>query len=585
MEVVSRATCGREAWNHLVGSSPDAWVWALWDWQDLILGVARWQLQDLSFAVVDGDAAVAAVPLQWSAARNVVSGSGFGLTAPVISDAADRDACLRLVFDEVSRRAADAGASAIEFAYSPVCRTALADPHGPNPFEKFGFTGESRRSRVLPIHAPADMLRTFSRDSRQQIRRARDAGVTVRELSWLDALDDYYRIHTETYQRTGETPHPREYFAGIASRLGPSGHSLLWAAFDRAGKVIAFHNTAKLGAAAMYHTGCSTAAALTNGANYLLMWEAIQGAARHGCQWYEIGEVFGDDATEKQRGLSTFKSKFGGALHNVWRGSMPLTPREAPPRGDRDATSRAVFGGSLYTPEKISVAARDRGDDYPSRMMEIKLGLIRELCQGPRLLDVCCSTGQQLMELAGEHRFAAGVDFSMPYLQHARAAAGASGIGLICGNARALPFRTASIDCAYSISSLYVIPDVGEVIREIGRVLRPGGRCLLDLGNVHSLNNVVSRAYPEFATPYHVPVGDMCRMIAAADLRILVHRSFQLLPMWGDRPKRLKWLMAPWLIRLLSRRIGGRMLDEWISSLPGLRRLAFRQVFVCEKRS
>jgi SAM-dependent methyltransferase len=585
MKILSRATCGRMAWDDLVASSPDGWVWALWDWQELILAVPRWQLHDLSFAIVDGDAVVAAVPLQRSGARNVVSGTGFGLTAPVIREGADREACLRAIFAEASARAASARAESVEFAYSPVSRTALADPQGRSPLERFGFTGESRQSRLVRLGPSDEMLRSFSRDSRQQIRKAQDAGVTVGERHWPDAVDEYYRLHTETYQRTGETPHPREYFAGIAARLGTTGHSILWGASNRDGELIAFHNTARLGTGAMYHTGCSTAAALTNGANYLLMWHAIQGAASRGCEWYEIGEVFGEGASPKQRGLSTFKSKFGGELHQVWRGSKPVRAREAGPGHDLDAASKAKFGGEVYSPQTISIAAGDRRGDYPSRMMEIKLRLIRECCPGPRLLDVCCSTGQQLIELMGERRVAAGVDFSMQYLQHARDAAGATAVRLACGNARALPFRTGSIDAAYSISSLYVIPNVGEVIDEMARVLRPGGRCLLDLGNVHSLNNIVSRAYPEFATPYHVSVRDMLTMIEAAQLRVVVHRSFQLLPMWGDRPATIKWLMAPWLIKLLSRRLGGRMLDEWISSVPGLSRLAFRHVFVCEKRS
>jgi hypothetical protein len=75
----------------------------------------------------------------------------------------------------------------------------------------------------------------------------------------------------------------------------------------------------------------------------------------------------------------------------------------------------------------------------------------------------------------------------------------------------------------------------------------------------------------------------MVRMIHDAGMRIVVHRKFQLLPMWGDRPSYLKWLMLPPVIAFMAREIGGRMLDEWVSSLPLLRRYAFRHVFVCER--
>jgi SAM-dependent methyltransferase len=248
-----------------------------------------------------------------------------------------------------------------------------------------------------------------------------------------------------------------------------------------------------------------------------------------------------------------------------------------------EAENRAKFTGGFYQPSTISTDASQRTDNYPSRMMAIKLGLIREWCQGPRLLDVCCSTGLQLKELAAGRRLALGLDYSMPFLANAAAANAGNAVAVVCANARALPVLSNAVDGAYSISSLYVIPDVDEVIEEMARVLKPGGRCLLDLGNVDSLNHVVCLAYPELAAPCHISVARMREIIAGAGMKIVVHRSFQLLPMWGDRPRWLKWLMAPRMIRFLMTTLRGRMLDEWISSLPFTRRYAFRQVIVCEK--
>lgn len=249
---------------------------------------------------------------------------------------------------------------------------------------------------------------------------------------------------------------------------------------------------------------------------------------------------------------------------------------------DIETATRAKYSGAVYQPETISVMPAARPADYSSRMQALKLDLIREHCQGDSLLDVCCSTGLQLASLAPGRRLAVGVDFSVPFLVHASKTHG-DAIQVVCGNARALPLATGSVAGAYSLASLYHIPDVGEVIAEIGRVLRPRGRCVLDMGNEDSLNNIVCRAYPELAAPCHVPVAAMIRMIHDAGMRVLLHRTFQILPMWGDRPARLKWLMAPALIRFMAREVGGRMVDEWVSSLPILRRYAFRHVLVCEK--
>jgi len=34
----------------------------------------------------------------------------------------------------------------------------------------------------------------------------------------------------------------------------------------------------------------------------------------------------------------------------------------------------------------------------------------------------------------------------------------------------------------------------------------------------------------------------------------------------------------------LTREVGGKILDEWISNLPVFKQFAFRHIFVCEKR-
>jgi ubiquinone/menaquinone biosynthesis C-methylase UbiE len=249
-----------------------------------------------------------------------------------------------------------------------------------------------------------------------------------------------------------------------------------------------------------------------------------------------------------------------------------------------EAATRSKYSGAVYQPATISQAPSAQRRDYSSRMLSLKMELIRQYCTGAVLVDVCCSTGLQLAALAPGRQLALGIDFSMPFLAHAmRVHQGA--IRVVAGNARALPIASGAADAAYSLSSLYHIPNVGDVISEIGRILRPGGRCLLDMGNSRSLNTVVCRAYPELAAPCHVPVADMMEMMRAARLTVLVRRSFQILPMWGDRPASLKWLMAPALIRLLTNEIAGRMIDEWVSSLPVVRGFAFRQVFVCEKAS
>ena len=49
----------------------------------------------------------------------------------------------------------------------------------------------------------------------------------------------------------------------------------------------------------------------------------------------------------------------------------------------------------------------------------------------------------------------------------------------VVASADRLPFASASVDLAFSVSALYLFPDIGGVLAEIRRVLRPDGQLLL----------------------------------------------------------------------------------------------------------
>jgi hypothetical protein len=72
-------------------------------------------------------------------------------------------------------------------------------------------------------------------------------------------------------------------------------------------------------------------------------------------------------------------------------------------------------------------------------------------------------------------------------------------------------------------------------------------------------------------------------ILRKSKLRIVEHRAFQLLPLWGDRPRWLYPILAPFWNRLMRKRVRGKMIDEHISNISFLKLLAFRHIFVCEK--
>ncbi len=253
-----------------------------------------------------------------------------------------------------------------------------------------------------------------------------------------------------------------------------------------------------------------------------------------------------------------------------------------------EASIKAAYeDGRIYRAGTICAEADRDADDYVRRLLWEKLDMVRRHLQPGPLVDLCCASGGHLMALAPLAERAVGIDFSRPFIDKAEADRQAAGLGNVrfeLGDAKALPLAEGSVGTLYSFSALYVIPGVEDVIGEIARVLRPGGRCVLDMGNSRSLNACCVARYTELPPSFHVPVSAMLAMLDRHGLTIVEHRAFQLLPLWADRPRWLWPLLHPGWKPLMAGRIGGRMVDEWLSNLPLVRHLAFRQMIVAEKK-
>jgi len=324
--IIPRAEILGNQWDALVRGSPDGWVFGLYSWQEIILSVERWSLQDHSFGVCCGEKLVAVMPLQLNSSSGILSSSGWGGVGPMVSAEVDpptRAKVLGFALDHGMALARELGAGGLEIACSPVTETSLRSHWGVNRLVFFGFEDESGLCQVIDLRPAEEVLwKNLKADARNQIRRAQKAGVRVEAADWSSDLDHYYDLHCETYQRTGVPPHPKAYFSGISEHLGPANGSILWKAVGPDDEVLAFHNSAVFNQGAVYHTGCSSEKAATNGANYLVFWEAIIGAKKRGIDWYDCGAIYPTSRDKKQAGLTTFKTKFGGEAHRLFRSKI-----------------------------------------------------------------------------------------------------------------------------------------------------------------------------------------------------------------------------------------------------------------------
>jgi len=246
------------------------------------------------------------------------------------------------------------------------------------------------------------------------------------------------------------------------------------------------------------------------------------------------------------------------------------------------AHNREVYERN-YAPEILSLERA--ANPYEREMIAIRARYLHALAGGTRVVDLGCGPGAYLIPHTSGATLAAGVDFSEPLARECARRAQAAGVSarVVIGDLQHLPIADRTFDAAYSIATLYYVPDLGQALRELARVLRPGGRALVEIGSLWSLNTLVARSAATGVISYHVSPPAMSRALAGAGLEIEEHRCFQLLPMYGG-PWWLRPLVTSKWKRVMGIRLGGRMLDEIVSSLPILRWFAFRHVFICRTR-
>ena len=178
---------------------------------------------------------------------------------------------------------------------------------------------------------------------------------------------------------------------------------------------------------------------------------------------------------------------------------------------------------------------------YKIRDAVRRRGLVREALGaflGERILDVGCGPGFYCLELSetvGSSGSVVGVDSSPAMLELARArCAGRDNVGLVEGEATALPVESGTFDCAVCVQVLEYIPDVDTALAELHRALRPGGRAVVwdvDWATVSifsrdtALTGRVLRAWDEHLTHPSLPrtLGARLRSAGFEDVRVGAH--------------------------------------------------------------
>ncbi len=123
-----------------------------------------------------------------------------------------------------------------------------------------------------------------------------------------------------------------------------------------------------------------------------------------------------------------------------------------------------------------------------------------------RVLDLCCGTGDMTLALrkrAGEaENQIVGADFVHAMLLRASPKTDTKNIGLLEGDALALPIGDSSFDLVTSAFGFRNLANYNAGLREIFRVLRPGGEIgILDFGEPKGLLGKLYRIYFRHVLP------------------------------------------------------------------------------------
>jgi hypothetical protein len=323
-----RPQLGREKWDAFVASCDQAWLWHFYDLQDAI---STWRgKRDMSFAVLDGDTVLAVIPLhaiEYREAKVIpwaVLDSLGGIACKNDLGEKHQRKIQEFSLGHIQKTAEQLRAVEINMLISPMA-PAYCGRQCPrvNPLLELGFDNVLTQTWVMDLQKGGEAVWAgFEKRARTAIRKAEKLGVQIRmaEASQED-LDIYYRLHSETYTRTGVRPHPKAYFEAIWRDFLAKGLAYIFFA-EYENKVVAAENFGVYKDAAIYWTGASSTKGLELQASSLVQWSAMKKMIADGIAWYETGEAFPNAQEGKTKGLNDFKSSFGGELYPLYRGRI-----------------------------------------------------------------------------------------------------------------------------------------------------------------------------------------------------------------------------------------------------------------------
>lgn len=317
----------RETWNDMLVASGGHPLQS-WAWGEL-KGRHGWRAERLAFQAEWGTG-MAQVLFRRKGPVSI----GYVPRGPVLTG--DRDRGFRTLTDLLDRRCRRN--LAISLIVEPAAPLALDGS-----YRSFGYVRgpapiQPARTVSVPLLPDEALLGRMHSKHRYNIRLAERRGVEIRTGTTDGDLGSFFALLRDTADRNDFGIHGFDYYAD-ALRLFGDDATLLLATIE--GQVAAAGIAARFGDQAVYLYGASSSSVRADGAAFLLQYHLMRWARDRGATRYDLWgipaedpEPLAPDATgmsqsrgEDQRGLFTFKTRFGGEVVSF---PWPMERRYAP---------------------------------------------------------------------------------------------------------------------------------------------------------------------------------------------------------------------------------------------------------------
>lgn len=220
----------------------------------------------------------------------------------------------RLLAQEWKRLAKERNAVCVR-----VCSLLRDDETHRNLFSRLGFRPAPTHQHpelawMLDLNTDeTELLKNARKTTRQSIRKAEEAGMTVEFHTNVTGLDDFWNVYQTTVARQQFTPFSKNYLQTECETFAQN-HNLLIAIGRIQNQVVSAAIVTRAHGSTFYHHGASDQSHFPKiPAAHLLQWRVIQELKRRGCNLYNFWGVVPETATDHPwHGLSVFKRGFGG---------------------------------------------------------------------------------------------------------------------------------------------------------------------------------------------------------------------------------------------------------------------------------